>query len=388
MRSCLEVNIKTLKKNIETLFQYAKSESCFFCPVIKANAYGHGAFAVIQTISRMNIKRIAVTSLEEAVQFKKQFPDMEIYILGPFDTADIPVINQYNIIPIVGQWQNLKDLTQSKRKSVPFHLKFNIGMNRFGFHPDEMKEVLKYIEQHSVLQLMGVAGHLSKGEYIIVESSAVQQVKAFKKICEFFNKSFSLRKLNNHLLNSSGWFALWSHSECDLSLGFRPGICLYGIKPPVEFSSQEAEKKYHEFPLQPAACLKSFVVHSYKLPAGESISYSGVYTTKIDSVLAVVSMGYADGLPYRLFAKGEVLFRGQRAPIAGHICLDFFIIDVTKIVSKEGKCSGEVKKGEEVVIFGRQKDHFISIEEQAEKAQSVPEEFLTCLSPRVQRVYK
>ena len=129
--------------------------------------------------------------------------------------------------------------------------------------------------------------------------------------------------------------------------------------------------------------MKSFVVQSYTLPAGQPISYGGKWVTKRQSTLAVISMGYADGLPYRLFNKGEVLFRGKRVPIVGHICMDFFMIDVTAVVADKK----EVQRGEEVVIFGVQSSQFISVEEQSDAVDSIPEEILTRLGERVHRVY-
>ena len=384
MRACLEINLSNFIENIHTLTRFINNKQSFFCPMVKADAYCHGATTMVTAIRQAGIKTIGVISLEDAVKYKNLIPDLNIYIFSPYKADDIQLMDTYHFIPVVGQWDNLKVLTRSKRKCIPFHLKLNTGLNRFGFHFSEMSKILEYIQKHPSLQLTGLASHLSEGGKIAIENSeAAQQIQFFKKTCDFFQKHLPHQRLQNHLLSTAGWLALWTHSKHDPHLGFRPGMCLYGIKAPVVFSSKEAEKKYETFPLKPISCLKSFVVHSYTLPAGEPISYAGTWVTKRKSKLAVVSMGYADGIPYSLFNKGQVLFRGKRAPIVGRIYMDFFTIDITNIADQ-----GEIQNGEEVVIFGYQENSFISLKEQSDKANSIPEELFTRLGHRVHKIIK
>ena len=423
MRACLTVDLKALKHNVKILSK--KNQTGFFCPIVKANAYGHGALQITKALCQAGVKQVGVVSIEEAlelnqtarkpVSFEKGAtweafsscpknsnrgfsnkisvtPLMDIYILGPFYKDQIPWLSLYGFIPIVGGWNNLKALAhfaKTAKKPISFHLKFNTGMNRFGFLPSEKEQVLRYIQKHPALKLKGLASHLSQGEGAgsQTKGSAVKQIHSFKKVCGFFKTSLPKTNIDTHLLNSEGWFALWchglNHSNKDCDLGFRPGIALYGVKPPVDFLSHKAKKKYHSLDLRPIACLKAFVVHSYTVSRKQKVSYGGEWQAKQKSTLAVVSMGYADGLPYRLYKEGEVLFRGKKAPIAGRICMDFFMIDVSHQARE-----GEIKKGEEVVIFGSQKKNFISVKDQAKKAGSIPEEFLTRLGPRVVKIYK
>ena len=384
MRACLEINLSNFIENIHTLTKCINNKQSFFCPMVKADAYCHGATTMVKAIRQAEIKTIGVISCEDAVKYKTLIPDLNIYIFNPYKVTDIELMDTYHFTPVVGQWDNLKALTKSKRKCVPFHLKLNTGLNRFGFHPSEIPKVLEYIQKHPILQLTGLASHLSEGGKIAIEESkASQQVQLFKKICAFFQKHLPHQQFQNHLLSTAGWLALWIHSKHDPCLGFRPGMCLYGIKAPVVFASKTAEKKYKSFPLKPISCLKSFVVHSYTLPASEPISYAGTWVTKKKSQLAVVSMGYADGIPYSMFNKGQVLFRGERVPIVGRVYMDFFTIDVTALADQ-----GEVQNGEEVVIFGHQKNNFISLKEQSDKTNSIPEELFTRLGHRVHKIIK
>ena len=313
-------------------------------------------------------------------------------------------------------------------------------MNRLGFSPSESLKLLSYIQKHPHLKLKGLAGHLSDGELAgyewakakqkginfkkvlnqpnfekdFLSQTGLEKGEAFKtfpnikknlnmktweknninlralpfmltfiKLSRFFQKALPHQKLETHLLNSAGWLSLWGHSFKDTLFGFRPGICLYGVTQPLVWHLAKASKAYGALKLKPTSLLKSFVVSVHTLLAGESVSYGGVWRAKKKSHVAVVCMGYADGLPYSLSNKGEVLLRGKRVPIVGRICMDFFMIDVTHLVRK----GGAIKPGEEVVIFGEQKKAFISLEEQAHKAHSIPYELLTRIGPRVKRIY-
>ena len=417
MRACLEVDLQALGENIQTLSGLlAKGEESFFCPMIKADGYGVGALPVAKKLLSMGIKQVGVVSVEEALKIKKELSSkLDIYIFGPFSERQANIIGDCGFKPVVGQWEDLKNLSHLK-KEINFHIKFNLDMNRLGFDPEEREELIQYIKSSPWLKLTGVCSHLSQGERAGTgagtatgasigtgagagtvagtatatgagaggEGVTVKEIALFKEICHEMKGVFP--GLRCHLLSGTGGVLLWSHSPkgIDPDLGFRPGISLYGVKPRGEFAFKEAREKYRSLILKPAVCLKSFVAQARMLSEGQSVSYGGTWTSRRKTVLAVVSMGYADGMPYRLSNTAQVLFRGARAPVLGRVCMDFFMMDVTDVVST----AEEIQKGEEVVIFGSQGDNYISLEEQAEKASSLPYELLTCLGNRVHRVFK
>ncbi len=379
MRACLEVDVQAFSENVRTLSTLAGKNS-FFCPMIKADSYGHGALVMAKKLQSMGCKRLGVISVEEGLQLKSISNEVDVYVFGSYDRDQINVIDSCRFIPVVGQWTDLKNLLKSERKEIPFHIKFNLGMNRLGFSLSELSSIAEYVQSCPHLKLKGICSHLGEGDKI---HKTLQKIVSFKDVCRYFQSFFPFEKLQCHLLGSAGWWNLWSYSKLEPNLGFRPGICLYGIKPPMIFEYEEAKKKYNSVSLKNVSVLKSFVVQSRVLSAGQSVSYGGTWTAEKRSVLAVVSMGYADGLPYRLSNKADVLFRGKKVPIVGRICMDFFMIDVTMVVEEQE----EVGKGEEVVIFGSQGNNFISVEEQAEKAGSIPYELLTRIGNRVHREY-
>ncbi len=391
---CLEVNLCTLSHNVRLLSRLVKEGGGgFFCPVIKSNGYGHGMIEVAQTLYQAGVKKLAVSSFEEALQLKKISKNVEIYIFGPYRKEQVSFVHSHNFIPVVSNWDNLNFLIArvlTNKKPIRFHLKFNTGMNRLGFHPHEVSQVVDVIKKHPLLKLEGLASHLSCGESLMIQNDlsqkAPQPIVIFKKLILYVQKKYPQQKLHTHLLNSAGWFALWSHGQLDPVLGFRPGISLYGIKPAIKCVDKKATKKYHTLSLQAVSCLKAFVVHSLNVATGESVSYEGQWVACRDSVIAVVAMGYADGVPFRLF-PAEVLLRGQRVAIAGRICMNFFMIDVTDVLHKTFKEQGDIKQGEEVVIFGSQKKAVISLLEQAKKAGTICYDLLTQLNNRVNTHY-
>ncbi len=388
MRAYLQVNLKALKENIKILSRFFADQDSFFCPIVKANAYGHGALQVATSAKSEGVRNLGVISLEEALELKSLSQEMNIYILGPLDKGQMDIIGEGNFIPVVGRWEDLENLSKLSKKEIPFHIKFNLGMNRLGFSLSETEALIRYVQGTPYLKLKGVSSHLSEGERAGMgkngkPNSTAQEINRFENLCKKFEQSFPNNGLKFHLLNSAGGWAVWSHSRWNNYMGFRPGLCLYGIKPKVIFYSEESKKKYHSVQLKPVSMLKAFIIESRVLSPGQSVSYGRTWMAKKKTALAVVSIGYADGFPYPLSNKAEVLFRGEKAPVVGRVCMDFFMIDVTKILKKAVK----IQNGEEVVIFGSQKNNFISLEEQAEKAGSIPYQILTGLRSRVRRVY-
>jgi alanine racemase len=154
----------------------------------------------------------------------------------------------------------------------------------------------------------------------------------------------------------------------------RPGLALYGATPPLDQKINTV--------LEPVMSIKSSVAFLHTVRKGEGVSYSASWKAKRDSVIAVIPIGYADGYPRALSNKAEVLLRGERCPVAGIVCMDYSMIDVTDLAQKR-----EIVLGEEVVLMGAQGAAVIGVEELANWAGSIPYEILTGIQARVPRVY-
>ena len=272
---------------------------------------------------------------------------------------------------------NWRDLEYLARKgSSRVHIKFNTGFSRLGFEVSEAERLKRFFVKHPHLKVEGVCSQLLSGEELGRKTSASsRQVEKIKDMISLFSVK------RNHLFNTAALLSSVCHGEGE-GLGSRPGIGLYGVKPKIAFARPEAEKKWRSISLKPVSTLKSRVVAARKLEKGEAVSYEGTWKAARPSVIAVVSLGYGDGFPRALSSpQGRILFRGREAPVAGRVCMDFFMADVTDV-------SGPLPDpGEEVVIFGPQKNSSISVEEQAAKASTLPHDLFVRLGERVERKY-
>ena len=376
-RASLEINLELLKKNANLLKKI--NGDSFFCPMLKANAYGHGSASIAKALWEAGIKTLGILTVEEAESINNFIPEMDILIFSPLiSKEDLSFIVEKKLIPVCSNWGDLENLAQLQKK-IRIHLKFDTGFSRLGFKTDQAEKLLEFLKNHAFLHLEGIASHLVSGEELEDKNSFSKiQLQGFLNLTKYFPQA------KKHLLNSSALISQFIHENsgnqsAKLNLGARPGISLYGIKPQVFFQNQSAKDKWKELNLQTVSCLKSQIVALQDLKKGDVVSYGACWKASRKTKIAVVSLGYADGFFRALGKKREVLFRGQKANVVGTVCMDFFMIDVTDI--KEEK---PLKLGEEVLIFGTDK---LTVEDQAKAVKTIPYELFTSLGPRVKRVY-
>ena len=372
-RAVLEINLKLLKQNAQ-LLKSMKAQS-FFCPMLKANAYGHGSIPIAKTLESAGIKQIGVLTVEEALPIKKAIPKIDVLIFKPLlYKEDLSEIASKNLIAVCGNWIDLQNLAQLQKK-IRLHLKLDTGFSRLGFKPDSIQKLLDFLKNNPQLKLEGLGSQLVSGEEIADKSSfSFSQLKKFLSLAKAFPHA------KKHILNSSALISQFVHSDKS-DLGARPGISLYGIKPKVFFQNQKARDKWKSLSLQAVSCLKSQISALRDIPKGAPVSYKACWKAPRKSKIAVVSLGYADGFFRALGKKREVLFRGQKRPVVGAVCMDFFMIDLTD----EKK---PIKLGEEVIIFGSDKSANLSVEDQAQALNTISYELFTSIGPRVKRIYK
>ena len=256
-------------------------------------------------------------------------------------------------------------------------MKFDTGFTRLGFCPSEAEKIKSFIKKNPSLQLEGLCTQLITGR----EAGSRQSVTFSQRrlLCEL-QRLFSVK--HRHSLNTEALISSFIHDEkIDSFEGARVGIGLYGIKPVVKWQSQASKEKWESLYLQSVSTLKSYIVDVHHLKKGGSVSYEGTWKAKRDSRIATVSLGYGDGFFRNFSHKGQVLYRGQTVPLAGRVCMDFFMIDITDISGPAAHI------GEEVVIFGRQGDTVLSVSEQAACIGTIPYEIFVSLGERVKRTY-
>ena len=370
-RAVLEVNLDLLKKN--ALFLKNIKAQSFFCPMLKADAYGHGSVPVGKTLLDIDIKQVGVITTDEAWLIKESVPEMDILIFGSLiNKEDLSWIVEENLVVVCSHWKDIQNLAQMKKKAR-IHLKFDTGFSRLGFNLNSAQKLVDFLKRNPQLKLEGIGTQLVSGEELADKNSfSFLQLKLFLKLTKFFPQA------KQHILNSSALVSQFIHSD-NLDLGARPGISLYGIKTKVFFKNQPAENNWKNLPLKPVSCLKSQIVALREISKGTPVSYNSHWKASKKSKIATVSLGYADGFFRALGKKREVLFRGHKRPVVGAVCMDFFMIDLTNIKDEK-----PIEIGEEVILFGKDK---LTIEDQALAVNTIPYELFTSIGSRVKRVY-
>lgn len=364
-----EIDLDSIVGNIREVRRVTDSRSKVMA-VVKADGYGHGAIETAETVLRNGADWLGVATLQEGMELRSYGITAPILILGytPEDSFDTVVKNNLSqTIYTLEAAHNLSQVGERLGKKARIHIKLDTGMGRIGFlAQDPVISEIEKIFSLPALDIEGVFTHFATADEED-KSYTYFQFEQFQRICNRLEKEgFSIPL--KHAANSA---AIIDFPEMHLDM-VRAGIILYGLYP----SDHVQKERIH---LKPAMSLKTRIAHIKKLPPGCSISYGAAFTTEKDSVIATLPIGYADGYSRLLSSKGEILVRGQKAPIVGRICMDQCMADVTHIKG--------VTPEDEVVIFGNQKNEAIPVEAIAKKLSTINYEVVCMISKRVPRVY-
>lgn len=380
-RTYSEINLENLRHNWQQV-QAIGGADRFICPMVKANAYGHGDTQVAETLVQEGAAALGVCLLEEGLSLSKRGLGVDILVFRGFDRRGAEAIVDNQLVPVVSQWSHLEALESVASDPVKVHLKFNTGMARLGFEPEESEKLFDFFKKSKKLKLKALLTHLASGDDAVTEAGFSQ--RQFKKMLEI-ESFFKPLNVYSHLLNSSGIMSLaWMKKNKPDSLlaqqekwGFRPGLMLYGC---------HSMPKQNLTDLKPVMSFRSVVDTVRTLKPGETVSYGGTWTSSNSSYIGVVPVGYADGVHRLMSNRAHVLINGQKCPIAGRVCMDFLMIDMTELIGSQDAISFV---GAEVTLFGHDNDGLLlSADEWAEQAETINYEILTSVSARVPRQYK
>jgi len=332
--------------------------------VVKANAYGHGAPEIARALVAEGASHLGVACVDEGVQLRRGGIATPIVLLGYLPPWEAAAAVLHRLTPTVTTAETAHALgaaCAAQGTAIDVHLKVDTGMGRFGVSPAEVPAFAALIAALPALRLRGAYTHFAVAD---------EADKAFtrRQFAAFMDATKELPKLLlRHVANSA---TIADLPEMTLDM-VRPGIALYGCYP--------SEQVGRELDLRPVLALKSVVARVHTLAAGETVSYGRTWTARRDSRIALIPCGYADGLPRSISNQGHVLVRGQRAPIAGRVCMDQHMVDVTDIP--------DAAAGDEAVILGRQGGEAITAEEIAGLAGTINYEVLCAVAARVPRHY-
>ncbi len=348
----IEIDLDAIAQNVKNIKQLI-GEKIELMAVVKGNAYGHGILDVSSVVLNNGATRLAVARLEEGIFLRKAGITVPILILGLTLKQQAELLVSYNITPTVCEYEMIEKLSESaikEDKVVKVHLKVDTGMGRIGIFSHDILRFIKRIRALRNVEIEGIFTHFSVAD----EKDKTYTEKQFRKFMGVLTalEKEGIRIPIKHLGNSATLLDL-PHMWLDL---VRPGISIYGLYP-----STEVQKTIK---LIPAHSFKTRIVFLKELSMGESIGYGRTYTTnQRRTKVASLPVGYADGYNRLLSNQGEVLVRGRRFPIIGRICMDQTMIDVTNLP--------QVEIGDEVVLWGRQGQEEITVEEIAEKIGTI-----------------
>lgn len=368
-----EIDLNALEFNINQILKLVPAEKVM--GVVKANAYGHGAAEVLNSLYSFGINHFAVSNVFEALDLRSIQKNGEILILGFCDFSAVSELAKNNITVCVFDLDYAKSLNDAAQKSgvkLNCHIKINSGMNRLGFFGDDLVSLKSQIKEVFALSNLNVTGAFThfatadrdgdeKGDFTASQYSVFCNAK---KIITDVADAFGKKDICFHSSNSA---ATLLDSESRPSDFYRVGIILYGLTPSCGL----------ELPFTPKAVmsLKAMVSQVKTLKKGESVSYGRTFTAKRNMRVATVTAGYADGYMRGLSNKGYMLINGKKAPILGKVCMDQTVVDVTDI---EG-----VKTGDIAVLFGDD----LPVTELAKTLNTINYELVCAVAHRVPRVY-
>ena len=357
-----EIDLAALRHNVTWLKR--QSAGTYFCPMVKANAYGHGAVLVAKELESLGIDALGVALIEEGLELRAAGVQSPILIFAPFSASNAVYVIGQNLTPVLSRFEDLAAFDGAPA-GFAVHLKFNTGMQRLGFDEDDLPR-LREILKSTRLSVSGVCTHLSHGEDA-GQSGDTPTNRQRQKFAEMTNGFPGVR----HVHKSASVAACATDPE----YGVRPGISLYGLA---------ATDGGLDLNLRPVMGLRTQLTHIHQVAAGETAGYGGHTRVKQNSLIGVVPIGYADGYSRRMGQSGAYMrWRGQNISVLHPVCMDYTLLDLTSAV-RANPADGAPRAGEDVTVIG----DGVSAEHLAGINQTIPYEIVTAISHRVPREAK
>ena len=368
LRTWCEIDLDAMLHNFMAARHHLPDE-VLLAAVIKANAYGHGAVEAAKLLEG-KADRFAVAMTDEAVELRKAGIETPIFLLGPTPESDFEAITRYDVeaaVPSFAYGRALCAYGAAHGQTIAYHVALDTGMGRIGFACTERS--LDEIEALSQLpggKLLGVFSHYAKAD-CADKTYADEQTCRYKAFTRAMEKR-GIRIPLKHLDNSAGLIEM--PDKFDM---VREGIILYGLKPSHEVDLSLIGG------VKGVMTLRSHISFLKTVSEPTPVSYGCTYVAQPGTKVATVCAGYADGVSRLLSNRGQVLVRGVRCPIIGRVCMDQFMIDVTKVP--------EARVGDVVTLFGRDGNDEITADDVADLIGTIGYEVTCLITPRVPRVY-
>jgi alanine racemase len=368
-----EISLSALAENYRTIADHLGNEVTPCC-VIKCDAYGHGVIECGRALEASGARWLGVTSTEEGVAVRESGVRLPILVMTGFWRGEEKALLEHGLTPAIATAEHVTTLEAAARslglrKSVPVHLKIDTGMSRLGVSLEELPSLAARIAASQLIDLQGVFSHLAESE-LLGSPSVPHQQAVFTRALDIVATT-GQRPRFCHLANTAATVArpeTWYNMV-------RPGLALYGYNLRCKGPGSELA----HLPLLPILTWKTRIIAMRDIAASTPVGYNQRWTASRPTRLAVVPVGYGDGLNRHLSNCGQLIVHDRYAPIRGNVSMDLTMIDVTDIP--------QTAIGDEVIIIGSTEHCSVGADDQAYLANTIVYEILCGLSPRVPRVY-
>jgi alanine racemase len=361
-----EVDLAAIAHNVREVKRWLGPD-IHLLPIVKANAYGHGAVEVSRAVLRAGADALGVARVEEGVQLRMARVYAPILIMGHTPIWDAEEVVAHALTPTVNCLelaQELSRIAERRMVSLPVQIKVDTGLIRYGSLPEEAIELALAVHQVPNLNLEGIYTHFACGEDEDPDYTR-EQLDQFQAVV--------------HTLRGRGVEFRFQHAGHVTNVGMpdlqlnmvRIGLAVYGLSPAPNMAA--------EMELRPAMSVKSRLVRIASIPAGQSVGYGRTFVSPRQARIGTVPIGYGDGLDWRLQNRGSAVIRGRRVPIVGRVSMDNITVDLTDVAGAELR--------DEVVLLGCQAGERISAEELAALAGTISYDVPCSITARVPRVY-
>lgn len=365
--SWVRIDLGAILHNYRLLREFLPDHVSLF-PVVKADAYGHGAVPVVRLLQEEGVERVCVARVEEGVELRQAGIKIKILVFTPPLLPQARVAAQHELEIVVCDVTHADAVAQAQRdcgKQVPVHIKTDVGMGRIGAQPGEVPGLLSYCRSKG-LNVFGVMSHFPCAD-TSDETTTLAMTDIFNGVHEAVRAADETEDLYFHISNTAATLRYpqaWFNAV-------RSGISLYG-----QYPSYDMERT---LPLRPAMSLMTRIVYLKDVPANTPVSYCHTYRTSNPATLATLALGYADGYPRHASNHTHFLVHGKRAPQVGRVCMDQLMIDVSDIP--------EAAIGDEVLAFGTSGNLILLAEEVAARFDSLGYELTSRIGKRLPRFF-
>jgi alanine racemase len=366
-RAWVEINLAALATNIQRLCGLLSPQTSLMA-VVKADGYGHGAVTVAETVLRFGASCLGVATVPEGIQLRKAGIRAPILILGAVISSEqVDALLSWNLEATVcseQQAQLISQTLESMGQKLPIHLKIDTGMSRLGVSWDESLQFGRLVSSLRGLEIASVYSHLATADDPNPAVMELQNQRFQAALENLETVGVKIPKL--HIANSA---ATLSDSKFHYDM-VRVGLAMYGYYPASHLRSRVR--------LEPVLSVKAKVTQVKMIPAGTGVSYGHKFIAQKNTPIAVVGIGYADGVPRQLSNQMQVLIQGQLVPQIGAIAMDQLMLDITSIP--------HIKPGDVVTLLGKEGNLEISAEDWAQKVDTISWEILCGFKHRLPRV--